>query len=133
PLAAQKAVAAAADIRLTIPAAIGIFGRRRPISRRTRRDRRERGRHQFFEPAVRRQRGLERLSKGRNFLGRKGEAEIRSEAIDLLQRRKADYHALPIFVFGTQQTSRQTRKATRGPKRPRIASMPALSVVALGQ
>src|SRR6185437_9459959 len=59
------------------------------------------------------------LLERRNFVGGEDETEIRSQIIDLLQRRKAHCHASPASRFG-----RQTRKATRSPRRPRMASMP---------
>ena len=109
-LAAQEPFAAALDIRLPVPGAVGIFRCRRPVSWRARRDRRQGRRHQLFEPAVRRQRPLERLLKGRNFFGREREAKIRPETIDLLQRRKADYHASPFFLRLQNTANRPTNE-----------------------
>src|SRR5882724_8680797 len=125
-LAAQQTFRPAMDIRLPVPGAVWIFRCRRAVSRRSRRNRRQRRRDQFVEPAIRGQRSFEGLLKGRSFISRKNETEIRSEAIDLLQRRKTNHHVSSTSCY----LRRQTKKAIRGPKRPRMASMPLLSMVA---
>ena len=88
----------------------------------------KRRRHQLFEPAVGRQRPLERLLESGNFIGRERQAKVRPETIDLLQRRKADDHASPFLrLLRPQNTGKRAdkrKKATRGPRRPRMASMP---------
>src|SRR3984957_11062448 len=125
-LAAQQTLCPAMDIRLPVPRAVWIFRCRGAVSRGSRRNWRKRRRDQFVEPAIRGQRSLEGLLKGRSFIGRKNEAEIRSEAIDLLQRRKTNHHVSSTSCY----LRTQTKKDIRGPKRPRMASMPLLSMVA---
>src|SRR6185437_9162981 len=95
-LAAQQAIAAGLDVRLPVPGAIGIFGRRRPIARRPRRDRCQRWRDELLELAIGSERPLEGLLVGGDFVRRQHEAKIRGEPIDLLQRRKTNRHAYPL-------------------------------------
>src|SRR4029077_21251445 len=132
-------IAAVPDIRLPIPGAVWIFRCGRPVAGRARRDRRQGGRDQFFKPAIRGQRPLECLLKSRDLVGRENETEIRSEVIDLLESRKPNYHASPASCLGRKTIGRlnywhtlgrKTKKATRGPERPRMASTPYLSMVA---
>src|SRR5258706_14036366 len=92
-LAAQQPFCTGLDIRLPIPGAVRIFGCRRPVSGRAWRNRRQGGRDQFIKPAVRGQRSLEGLLKGRNFVSAKNQTEIGSEVVNLLQCRKTNCHA----------------------------------------
>ena len=126
-LAAQQPIAAAPDIRLPVPGAVWIFRRGRPVSGRARRDRRQGGRDQFFKPAIRGQRSLEGLLKSRDLVGRENETEIRSEFIDLLERRKPNYHASPASCLLAED---KRKKPPVARERPRMASMPYLSMVA---
>ena len=81
------------------------------------------GRHQFLKPAVRGQRPLERLLKPHDFVGAKEETDPApsSSICGSLGRRTTSTRSL---VF-----RRQTKKTTRRPKGPRMASMPLLSMV----
>ncbi len=130
-LAAQQSLRAAMDVRLPVPAAIGIFRRGRTVSRRSRRNRRQRRRDQFVKPAIRRERALESLLKSRDLVGVEHKTEIGSELFDLLQCRKPDCHAHLLLLSLRRRTKsgRQTKKATRDPKRSRMASTPLLSMV----
>lgn len=94
-LAAQQSIRATMDIRLPVPGAVRVFRRRRPVSRRPRRHRRQCGRDQLVKPAIRSQRSLESLLKGCNFVSVENEAEIGSKVFDLLQCRKPNRHASP--------------------------------------
>src|ERR1700716_2901669 len=94
-LAAQQTLSAGMDIRLPVPGAVRIIRCRRPVSRRSRRNRRQGGWDQFVKPAVRGQRSFEGLLKGRNFVSVKNQTEIGSKVVNLLQCRKAHYHASP--------------------------------------
>ena len=127
-LAAQQSFRAGLDIRLPVPGAVRIFRCRGPVARRSRRDRRQRRRHQFIQPAIGSQRSLEGLLKCSNLVRGEDETKVRSEIVDLLQRRKANCHAPPLTHFPC--LGDKTKKAIRGPKRPRMASMPLLSMVA---
>src|SRR5712671_2090966 len=117
-LAAQQSFGSSLNIRLPVPGAVRIFGCRRPIPRRSRRNRRQGWRHQFVQPGVRSQRSLEGLLKGSNLFGGENKTEVRSEVIDLVQRRKANCHdPSPISrLFGKQneQSHPRPEKAPNG-------------------
>src|ERR1700716_1428046 len=114
-LAAQQTLSAGMDIRLPVPGAVRIIRCRRPVSRRSRRNRRQGGRHQFVKPAVRGQRSFEGLLKGRNFASRENETEIRSKIIDLLQCRKANCHASPTYSL-LKDKRKKPSAARKGPE-----------------
>src|SRR6202022_3120273 len=114
-LAAQQAFSTGMDIRLPVPGAVRIFRCRRPVSRRSRRNRRQGGRDQFVKPAVRGQRSFEGLLKGRNFVTRENETKIRSKVIDLLQCRKANCHASPTSCL-LEDKRKKPSAARKGPE-----------------
>ena len=118
--------AAGPDLGLPVPGVVGIFRWRRTVPGRARRDRRQRRWNQLFQPAIGRQRSLERLLEGCDFIGRQRQAELRSELVDLLQRRKTDYHASPVLPRYTVPPTNE--KSHPWPRNAPIGSLPLLSV-----
>ena len=116
-LAAQQSFRASLDIRLPVPGAVRIFRCRWPVARRSRRNRRQRWRHQLVQPAIGSQRSLEGLLKCGNLVGGEDETKVRSEMVDLVQRRKANCHASPFTHSHVWETKRKKPSAARkGPE-----------------